>query len=610
MFDQSGTLPWRGAVMKFADNQWAFVGSTFSDGPSVGLSPQGELTAWGSFFNAGPDGATGVASFVGGDWRPVVPGSQAASTFAVAWGPDNRVLIGGDFIGVNNSVAFHVAERVGATSEWHGFGEQRPSVYGEVFAVKQTPLGVLIGGGVATYDSGAWNSGIARWDNGRLLPLGTGLVSTVRAILPLADGRVAAAGSISGGTAANRLRGVHVWNGTAWSQLGGDFGPAGSEIDSLAQLPNGDIVAGGRFSTAGGVQVNSIARWNGTAWSPLASGFSGANVYALAVLPNGDLVAGGSFFSSGSTQVSRIARWNGTAWTAMGQGLDSEVRALLVRANGDLIASGRFTHSGVAQARYMARWTGSTWVEFAGGASSFVKGLAETETGGVLAAGWFTSAGTTPANRVALWDGSAWHAYGSGLDETNAWAVASLGGGEVLVGGNFTFAGGRPSIGLAHWGVPQPTTAAAAAPVLVCAGSDAELNVTAGGSGPFTVRWLRGGQPIVASERFSGVDSASLVVHSATHGDSGVYSAEVTGVCGTAAAEATLLVSPADLGSAGGVSSPDGAYDNNDFIAFIGLFFAGDAAADLGRTGGEFGPDGLFNNNDFIVFINRFFEGC
>jgi hypothetical protein len=67
---------------------------------------------------------------------------------------------------------------------------------------------------------------------------------------------------------------------------------------------------------------------------------------------------------------------------------------------------------------------------------------------------------------------------------------------------------------------------------------------------------------------------------------------------------------PADVGSEGGAEGPDGVLDNNDFIVFIGYFFAMDPRADLGSTGGAVGSDGVWDNNDFIVFINFFFEGC
>jgi len=72
----------------------------------------------------------------------------------------------------------------------------------------------------------------------------------------------------------------------------------------------------------------------------------------------------------------------------------------------------------------------------------------------------------------------------------------------------------------------------------------------------------------------------------------------------------TPVACPADMGSAGGVAGADGVLDNNDFIAFINRFFAGDAAADMGVAGGFAGTDGVLDNNDFIVFIGRFFGGC
>ncbi|MFT3685603.1 MAG: GC-type dockerin domain-anchored protein [Phycisphaerales bacterium] len=67
---------------------------------------------------------------------------------------------------------------------------------------------------------------------------------------------------------------------------------------------------------------------------------------------------------------------------------------------------------------------------------------------------------------------------------------------------------------------------------------------------------------------------------------------------------------PADMGRAGGLPGADSHLDNNDFIAFISLFFAHDARADRGVAGGLQGSDGQFDNNDFIAFISQFFGGC
>ena len=67
---------------------------------------------------------------------------------------------------------------------------------------------------------------------------------------------------------------------------------------------------------------------------------------------------------------------------------------------------------------------------------------------------------------------------------------------------------------------------------------------------------------------------------------------------------------PADFGIAGGLPGQDGELDNNDFIAFINLFFSASSTADIGTAGGVPGSDGLFDNNDLIAFIDRYFAGC
>lgn len=69
-------------------------------------------------------------------------------------------------------------------------------------------------------------------------------------------------------------------------------------------------------------------------------------------------------------------------------------------------------------------------------------------------------------------------------------------------------------------------------------------------------------------------------------------------------------VCASDVGAAGGLPGRDGLLDNNDFVAFLGLFFDAHPSADLGAVGGERASDGLFDNNDFIVFIDLFFAGC
>ena len=78
------------------------------------------------------------------------------------------------------------------------------------------------------------------------------------------------------------------------------------------------LVAGGNFTTAGGVGANHIARWDGTAWSAFDTGVSN-EVRALAMLPSGDLVAGGNFITAGPNVSAYVARWTYTniPWVAV-----------------------------------------------------------------------------------------------------------------------------------------------------------------------------------------------------------------------------------------------------------------------------------------------------
>jgi hypothetical protein len=72
----------------------------------------------------------------------------------------------------------------------------------------------------------------------------------------------------------------------------------------------------------------------------------------------------------------------------------------------------------------------------------------------------------------------------------------------------------------------------------------------------------------------------------------------------------TVVCGPADVGGQGGDANGDGALDNNDFAAFVTLFFANSPRADVGAQGGVVGSDNAWDNNDFAAFVTLFFAGC
>lgn len=66
----------------------------------------------------------------------------------------------------------------------------------------------------------------------------------------------------------------------------------------------------------------------------------------------------------------------------------------------------------------------------------------------------------------------------------------------------------------------------------------------------------------------------------------------------------------ADVGQQGGLVGADGVLDNNDFVAFIQLYFDNSAGADVGVQGGLVGKDAALDNNDFVAFIALYFSDC
>jgi hypothetical protein len=121
------------------------------------------------------------------------------------------------------------------------------------------------------------------------------------------------------------------------------------------------------------VTVNHVARWNSTSWSAFGAGLN-SFVNSLTLLANGDLVAGGSFTTTaGGVTTPSVARWTGTSWTHLGLGLGGRPFAFANLGNGDLMAGGEFLTAGGNASPYLARLTstcGASAVGYGSGCSS------------------------------------------------------------------------------------------------------------------------------------------------------------------------------------------------------------------------------------------------
>jgi PKD repeat protein len=273
--------------------------------------------------------------------------------------------------------------------------------------------------------------------------LGTGMNNKVYATAVF-QGDLYAGGSFTtaGGASANYLA---KWNGTAWSAVG--TGTNG-EVDALA-VYSGELYVGGKFTTAGGSTVDYIARWDGGGWSDVQSGTNGyVNAFALY---GGEIIVGGAFTEVDGNPINYIVKWDGNNWTQLDTGMSAPVNALTVFGS-NLIAGGSFTTAGSANANHIAKWNGTAWSALGSGINNTVYSLSSFGND-LIAGGLFTTAGSTSVNNIAKWNGSAWSALGSGTTGGSTGIVYSLfaNGSVLYAGGDFTSAGGNSANYIAKW---------------------------------------------------------------------------------------------------------------------------------------------------------------
>ncbi len=296
------------------------------------------------------------------------------------------------------------------------------------------------GSGPAVYAGGGFTTGgdvvlnnIGRLEGNVWAPLGTGTNGTVRTLTGFDDGSnegqmLIAGGTFStaGGVPANRIA---KWDGQAWAALGGGLNHA---VYALASFDDGQgegpaLYAGGLFTAAGERPVNYVAKWDGQGWSALGDGVNSL-VRTMAVFDDGSgdgpaLYVAGSFTQAGGVEANFIAKWDGERWSAVGKGMDDSVRSLVVFDDGSgpaLYAGGSFTTAGGVAANHIAEWDGLSWSSVGTGVDGPIVALGvfddRSDDGPALyAGGFFLEAGGVEARNIAKWDGLKWAALGAGL---------------------------------------------------------------------------------------------------------------------------------------------------------------------------------------------------
>ncbi|NUM51551.1 MAG: PKD domain-containing protein [Flavobacteriales bacterium] len=266
----------------------------------------GDLVVCGDFWNISQPcvGCNGIARWDGSSWQPLGTGFDNDVLALTVW--NGNLIAGGDFLTADGNTCYRLAMWNG--TNWVALGGLTTAFDNDVRAL-------------AVYNGQLWVGGDFA--------------------------------NVNGCTACDR---IVKWNGTTWVGGNGGVGIPGG-LDSTVRVLhvyNNQLYMGGHFIEVGGNNnCSGIAKYNGSSWSALGTGVNG---YVRGITNyNGDIIAGGSFTTAGGNPASNVARWNGSNWLNMTSGMNGYLRALHVY-NNELYAGGEFTEAGGNPANFLAKW--------------------------------------------------------------------------------------------------------------------------------------------------------------------------------------------------------------------------------------------------------------
>lgn len=340
-------------IARWDGNNWssAAAGTGSSDVVEALGTDGSNLYAAGRFFFMGTTAASHIAKWNGNGWSALGSGISGPSIYgavAVIAASGSDIYAGGNFTNAGGVAAGSVARWNG--TNWTGLGS---GVDNTVSALAVSGSNLYAGGKftTATNVGGAPvpASHVARWDGSSWSPIGLGLDNSVYALAIsgtnlFVGGFFVTASNVDASTIT--ANSIAKWDGGHWSALGSGIG--GSVRAMLVSGPN--LYVGGFFTTAGGIGATNIARWDGSTWSALDIGLINpgdpyeSSVAALASRGS-DIYAAGRFTAAGGLPANYIAKWNGTAWAPLGSGLNDSATALAILGSG-LYVGGQFTMAG------------------------------------------------------------------------------------------------------------------------------------------------------------------------------------------------------------------------------------------------------------------------
>ncbi len=402
-----------------------------------------------------------AAHWNGSSWDPVIAGTagEISSDVSSAAGINGHLYVGGNFIRAGNAGVIGVARWDG--TQWSGLvGPRTKGVFLSGREIKVIDGNVYLGSGGMSLAGGVLASRIARFDGTNWDNMGGGVIGggSVNTIVKY-NGTICVGGSFTniGGVVAKNAA---YWDGANWHSLASGL----NNTVNVMLVHNGTLFAGGTFTARGdsSASVHGITQWDGSDWQdvPTISAWSGANSINAMASDGVNLYIGGNFYIGWQISTPpftgddllNIGYWDGTTWHSMGAGLTNTVNGLAFY-NGQLYAGGSFTNSGATKINRVAVWNGSVWSNVSAGFTNGTISAVTASAGYLYVGGSFTNYNGGLIYHVARWDGSLWSSLGSGVTNVTGSSVAGIGVSEndVYLAGTFSRAGGKDSLGVAHW---------------------------------------------------------------------------------------------------------------------------------------------------------------
>lgn len=371
---------------------------------------------------------------------------------------DGKILVGGNFI-TYNGIARNRFVRLnsdGTLDLSFNLGTGFNS-YVNTIAI-QSDGKIILGGDFTIYNGISRNRIIRLNSDGTLdlnFGIGTGFNDALNSISIQSDGKIIAGGtwfSAFNGISRNRIARLNI-DGSLDTTFVIGTGFDSDSIYSLKIQSNGKIIVGGNFTSYNGTQIRRIARLNfdGTldvAFNP-GGGYNGP-LHAIAIQSNGKIIAGGYYTSYGGIGISNISRLNingdiDNTFNLQIKGFNNSVFSIATQSNGKILVGGRFTSFNGNTVYNLTRLNTDGSIDstfnIGTGFNSDVKTIAIQSDGKIIVGGGFTSFNETINNYIVRLnsDGTLDNQFiiGAGFNsEVNSIVIESSG--KILVGGGFT----------------------------------------------------------------------------------------------------------------------------------------------------------------------------